>query len=298
MSSLLYRQTKDRRHRWTCGQVPQEVQPLIQYSPLCSCMASLVEMLKRAPLCGAFLLFSPLLPSLSQAVSCSPCSTDLLPVASIHDGDTLRLRDGRRLRLIGVNTPELGQGSANEPHALQAKHQLEGLVKRSGGLVSICMGSEEQDRYGRFLAHLYDRHGESINRQLLMQGAGYLIAVPPNLRNHGCYEDAEREARKENKGVWRLPMKDASGLSGVETGFHILTGYIVRVGQSRSGVWLNLDGGLALRITWDDWRRFNIDDSDSLLETELEVRGWIYHRDGKQRMRVRHTSSIRWLGGE
>lgn len=298
MSPLLYRQTKDRRHRRTCGQVPQEIQPLIQYSPLCSCMASLIEMFKRAPLCGAFLLFFPLLPSLSHAASCSPCSTELLAVASIHDGDTLRLRDGRRLRLIGVNTPELGQGVPDEPNALQAKHQLERLVKRSGGSVRICMGAEEQDRYGRFLAHLYDRHGESINRQLLMQGAGYLIAVPPNLRNHGCYRDAEREARKGNKGVWRLPMKDASRLRGIETGFHILTGYIVRVGKSRSGIWLNLEGGLALRITWDDWRRFDIDDPDSLLDARLEVRGWIYQRDGNQRMRVRHASSIRWLDGE
>ncbi|MES9969647.1 MAG: thermonuclease family protein [Candidatus Thiodiazotropha sp.] len=244
------------------------------------------------------MLFSPLLPSFSQAASCSPCRAGPLEVASIYDGDTLRLKDGRRVRLIGVNTPELGQGVANEPYALQAKQLLEGLVKGSDGLVRICPGSEERDRYGRLLAHIYDRHGESINRHLLMQGAGYLIAVPPNLRNHGCYKDAEWEARKGNKGIWRLPIKDASRLSGIESGFHILTGYIVRVGQSRSGVWLNLDGGLALRITWDDWRRFEIDDPELLMDTELEVRGWIYSRDGNQRMRVRHASSIRWLGGE
>jgi hypothetical protein len=160
------------------------------------------------------------------------------------------------------------------------------------------MDAEETDRYRRQLAHLYDRHGKSINRELLAQGAGYLIAIPPNLRNHGCYREAEKEARKRQKGVWRRPIEEASELSGNETGFHILAGYIVRVGESRSGVWLNLDGGLALRITWDDWERFGIDDPQSRHNTRIEVRGWIYRRDGNQRIRVRHPSAIRWLERE
>jgi endonuclease YncB( thermonuclease family) len=260
-------------------------------------MALLAEIFKRAPLSGAFLLFLLILPSFSLAQSCSPCSAGLSGVASIYDGDTLRLEDGRRVRLIGVNTPELGrgQGIADEPNALQAKHLLETLVERSGGSIRVCQDAEARDRYSRQLAHLYDRDGKSINRELLLQGAGYQIAVPPNLRNHGCYNDAEKKARKDRKGVWRRPIEDASELSGNETGFHLLTGYVTRVGQSRSGVWLNLDGGLALRITWGDWERFGIDDPQSLRYAPLEVRGWIYRRDGNQRIRVRHPSSIRWL---
>jgi endonuclease YncB( thermonuclease family) len=257
-------------------------------------MASLFEIIKRAPLCGAFLLLAPLIPAFSLAASCTPCDLGPFQVASVYDGDTLRLADGRRIRLIGVNTPELDQGKEDGSKALQAKHLLERLVRQSGGSVNLCMGAEEQDSYNRYLAHLYTHNGESINRQLLRQGAGYLIAVPPNLRNHGCYREAEREARKGRQGVWRLPLQDASRLNGKETGFHILTGYIIRVGESRSGVWLNLEGGLALRITWNDWRRFDIDDPGSLLYAGLEVRGWIYHRGGNQRMRVRHPSSIHW----
>lgn len=258
-------------------------------------MALLAEIFKRAPLCGAFLLFSLFTPSYSFAESCSPCPSDLIDVASIHDGDTLRLKDGRRVRLIGVNTPELGQGSVDQADALQAKHLLESLVERSGGAIRVCQGVEARDRYGRLLAHLYDRNGKSINRELLMHGAGYLISIPPNLKNQACYKDAEREARKGRKGVWRHPVKAASELKGSETGFHILTGNIIRVGQSRSGVWLNLDGDLALRITWSDWERFGIDDPQSLRDASLEVRGWIYRRNGNQRISVRHPSSIRWL---
>jgi endonuclease YncB( thermonuclease family) len=258
----------------------------------------LAEIFNRAPLYGAFLLFLLLPSSFSRADSCSPCSADLIDVASVYDGDTLRLDDGRRVRLIGVNTPELGRGRADEVNALQAKQLLETLVERGSGSIRVCQDAEATDRYGRLLAHLYDRDGKSINHELLAQGAGYLISIPPNLKNHGCYKDAEREARKRRKGVWRFPIKAVSELSGNESGFHILTGNIVRVGQSRSGVWLNLDGGLALRITWSDWDRFGIDDPQSLHDTPLEVRGWIYRRHGNQRIRVRHPSAIRWLERE
>jgi endonuclease YncB( thermonuclease family) len=266
-------------------------------------MALLTEIFKRAPFCGAFLLLSPIIiPAFCYAESCTPCHSGLIAVDAVYDGDTLRLEDGRRIRLIGVNTPELGQGAPDQPDAVEAKQLLERLVERSDSAIRICMDAEQRDRYGRQLAHLYDRHGNSINRELLIQGVGYQIAVPPNLRNHGCYKDAEREARKGEKGVWRHPIKAASELNGNETGFHILYGQITRVGQSRGAVWLNLGGGLAIRITWDDWQRFGIDDPLSLRDTTLEVRGWIYHRHGNQRIRVRHPSSIvyraqSWKGG-
>jgi endonuclease YncB( thermonuclease family) len=259
-------------------------------------MALLSEIFKKAPLCGAFFLSFQFLPSFCNAESCSPCDSPLIEVDSVYDGDTLRLKDGRRIRLIGVNTPELGDGATDQPNAVAAKQLLQRLVADSGGAIRFCMDAEHQDRYGRRLAHLYDSDAKSINRELLLQGLGYRIAIPPNLRNQDCYETAEREARKKKIGVWRRPPKAASELKGSETGFHILTGYITRVGKSRSALWLNLDGGLAIRITWDDWQRFAIDDPQQLLHSPLEVRGWIYHRRGKQRIRVRRVSAIRWLG--
>ena len=41
------------------------------------------------------------------AARASEAATD---VASVSDGDTLTLRDGRRIRLIQIDTPELGSG--------------------------------------------------------------------------------------------------------------------------------------------------------------------------------------------
>ncbi|MES9991546.1 MAG: thermonuclease family protein [Candidatus Thiodiazotropha sp.] len=258
-------------------------------------LIGIVDQIQKAPLRGAFLLFISLSSLNVHAASCSPCDSRPLEVAHVHDGDTLRLKDGRKLRLIGVNTPELGNGVDPEPGALAAKQLLETLVNRGGGRVRVCLDADAEDRYGRTLAHIYGPRGESITHQLLKLGAGHHVVIPPNLRNLRCYQEAEREAREGASGIWRLPIRDTSQLRGDESGFHILTGRVVRIGRSRSGLWLNLEGGLALRITWDDWNRFHIEEADLLLDARIEVRGWIYHRKGSQRMRVRHPASIRWL---
>lgn len=265
-------------------------------------MALLVEIakvFKRAPQCGAFLMLlslSSLSPPIANAASCTPCRGKLYEVTSVYDGDTLHLRDGRTIRLIGINTPELGRlGADDDPGAQRAKQALERLVDLSDRQVKVCAGVKSRDRYRRQLAHLYTKQGDNINRQLIQLGVGYAIAVPPNLKNLACYATAENRARVAGLGVWGRSVQEASSLRGDETGFHLLRGYIIRVGQSRSGVWLNLEGGLALRITWDDWKSFAIEDPESLLYSLLEARGWIYLRNGQQRLRVRHAASVRWM---
>ncbi|MEJ2612976.1 MAG: thermonuclease family protein [Candidatus Thiodiazotropha sp.] len=254
---------------------------------------------KKALLCGAFLL-SALLSFVTShsaiADGCLPCRGKLYKVSRIVDGDTLVLKNSQRIRLIGINTPELGhQGGKDQPGARVARDYLQKLVDRSGGLIHICSGKERQDRYGRQLAHISDRDGHNMARLLLQQGMGYAIAVPPNISNLTCYFDAESKARDAKLGVWATPLTNAAELRGKEAGFYHLEGRIVRVGQSRSAVWLNLEGGLALRITRKDWAAFKIDDPESLVGERLEVRGWIYQHKGAQRIRVRHPSAIQWL---
>ncbi|MCG8487793.1 MAG: thermonuclease family protein [Chromatiales bacterium] len=255
---------------------------------------------EKAPQCGAFLfvlLFCLLiLPVSLKASGCQPCNADLQPVARVIDGDTLLMRSGDKLRLIGINTPELGHwGKPGEPGAQAAKALLQRLVRESGGRLALCPGVEKQDRYGRQLVHLSDNNRQSIAAQLLRQGVGWAIAVPPNLVNNGCYFAAESRARREQLGIWKNPPALASGLRGDETGFHHLRGRIVRVGESRSAVWVNLEGGLALRITWKDWDAFRIDDPQALVGRDVEARGWLYKRKGEQRLRIRHPSSLRLL---
>jgi endonuclease YncB( thermonuclease family) len=246
---------------------------------------------------GAFLLFCGLLLFSLKAISqegCEPpADAERVEVGSVLDGDTLRLKDGRDIRLIGIDTPELGRdGRPDMPGAMAAKGALLRLVKQSRNQLYLRQGREEFDRHRRNLAHLYTQKGDNLTAELLTQGLGYQIAIPPNLRHLSCYRKAEAGARARSLGLWRNPILKARELTGDETGFHILRGEVIRVGRSRSALWLNLDGGVAIRITWDDWAGFSLSDPDLLLGREIAFRGWLYIRKGEQRVRIRHPSAI------
>ncbi|MGD8588029.1 MAG: thermonuclease family protein [Chromatiales bacterium] len=255
---------------------------------------------QKAPQCGAFLLLWLVCTMAGVAsASCDPFTGgEELEVAHVYDGDTLKLADGRNIRLIGINTPEMGRdGNIDEAGAQQALDRLESLVLASDQRVHLMVGEQQTDRYGRQLAHLYGRGGNNITELLLREGLGYVIAFPPNLRNLACYEAAESMARKARRGLWRsesVPL-DVQQLSTQEDGFRLIRGRVGRIGKSRRSLWLNLEQGPALRIDLRDWQAFPDLEPDALAGRRLEVRGWLYHRKGQQRMQVRHPSAIQWL---
>lgn len=70
---------------------------------------------------------------LSGAQAFCPVPSGLASVAvqRVVDGDTLRLSDGRSVRMIGLNTPELGkQGRSDEPFAVAARKRLKPWWRR------------------------------------------------------------------------------------------------------------------------------------------------------------------------
>jgi endonuclease YncB( thermonuclease family) len=71
-----------------------------------------------------------------SALARADCAADrideLARVARVHDGDTVVLHDGRKLRLIGINTPELPrEDSPGQPFAQEARAALATLLARS-----------------------------------------------------------------------------------------------------------------------------------------------------------------------
>ncbi|HKJ23067.1 MAG TPA: thermonuclease family protein, partial [Gammaproteobacteria bacterium] len=97
------------------------------------------------------------------ADTCGPSRVDARAhVAYVYDGDTVRLDDGRRIRLIGVDTPEIAHdGNPAQPFALAARQFLIDLLHQSGGDVRLRYGPERKDHYHRTLAHLYLPDGQS-----------------------------------------------------------------------------------------------------------------------------------------
>jgi endonuclease YncB( thermonuclease family) len=159
--------------------------------------------LKKASLSGAFFVCALLYQGFLVAAmdECRPCQGKLLDVRRVVDGDTLLLNQGDYVRLIGINTPELGRdGDKDEEGAQSAKRALEAMVEESGGQVYLCSGIEQRDRFGRLLAHLSGKNGQDIVYQLIRQGHGHAIAVPPNLNALECRLSAETLARDDRFG--------------------------------------------------------------------------------------------------
>ncbi|UYP30037.1 thermonuclease family protein [Pseudomonas sp. Z8(2022)] len=247
--------------------------------------------LKKASLAGAF--FVSLL-CVDQAQAFCPQRLDLAQIAvrQVVDGDTVRLVDGRSIRLIGINTPELGRkGRSDEPYAVQARRRLQALVDASDGRVGLLYGKQRKDRYGRTLAHLYDRQGRNLEAQLLGEGLGFMVVVAPNSALVSCHVQAERQARSQRLGLWRsAQVKSAGQLSG--GGFALLGGRITGVQRNRGGLWIDLDGGRVLRVAPEMLDEFDVHALQKLKGRRVEARGWVIDRQSRGGLK---SGQARWM---
>jgi len=137
---------------------------------------------------------------------CLPESVDeYVSVHSIVDGDTIRLTDRKLVRMIGLNTPEIGHdGAVSQPLAGAAKEFLTTLVS-SGQRFGLVYESDVKDRHGRRLAHVLVHNGDTWQnaQQLLLEnGLAFWIAIPPNTGFLECYQVAEATAQKKRLGLW------------------------------------------------------------------------------------------------
>ncbi|MCD2184562.1 thermonuclease family protein [Rhizobium sp. TRM96647] len=111
--------------------------------------------------------------------------------ARAADGDTLTL-DGRRIRLSGMDAPELTQVCRREEAewycGASARSHLAEMLRR-GDIACSLIGT---DKYNRTLARC--RIGEEdVGERMVRDG----LAV-----SYGDYEEAESLARQERKGLW------------------------------------------------------------------------------------------------
>ncbi|WP_372797031.1 thermonuclease family protein [Litorivivens sp.] len=229
----------------------------------------------------------------AQADCIPPSSLQPATLESVVDGDTLRLTDGRLVRLIGVNTPEIGRdGAPHQPYAVAAARAVRQWL---GKTVWLAPGHEPTDRYGRTLAAVYrDRDKKHLGEYLLQQGLGWQVSVPPNLRDVACLRAAELAARRSERGVWRMPeILRAKSLTPADAGFKRVTGRVTRVSPSRRALWIELDSALSLRLDKRDQVHFRGVDMQSLVGQELTVRGWLIYRDRHRAQYPAHMMVLR-----
>lgn len=245
----------------------------------------------------AFFVLAALCVARVAAQECAP-SGPLQPVRVdyVIDGDTFALKDGRHVRLIGINAPETGHGDrSGEPLGAAAKGELAKLLPR-GSMTYLQLGDEPRDRYGRQLAHVFRSEAgarverfESVEATLLRDGLAQHIAIPPNTDFADCLAAAERTARTAGRGLWReayFAPRDARTLSVADAGYRRVRVKIEAVHRDRHGWWLETGGPLVLRLDDRDAAGFTVKPKDWIGKT-LVVRGWVRDRSADKSVRQR-----------
>ena len=151
-----------------------------------------------APATGTCSSTSPIYPSL-------PKGAQEYPVRNVYDGDTLTLEDERRIRFLGVDTPELKE---KQPFAQEAKDYTKGHCHKK----SIYLVSEGKDHYDRILGWIYvqvDGGGGGgylcVNEGLVAEGLAYAYTPKKDDRpfNWDKLVTLQSQARTSRKGVWK-----------------------------------------------------------------------------------------------
>ena len=217
-------------------------------------------------------------------------------VERVYDGDTVQLEDGRKIRLLGINTPEVKhRNQATEAGGEAAKLWLSDKLKKQK--VRLQSDAEQTDKYKRTLAHLFTENKEHINVQLVELGLAAVNIYPPNLLYVKELVEAGQRAEQAKRGIWQqteyaaIPVDrlDSNGHSG----WSRLVGKVSVIRSSRKYVYLEFSDAFQVRIE-KKWLSL-FPDLDSYRGKSLEVRGWLNKNQGGWSMLIRHPSAMKVL---
>ena len=134
-----------------------------------------------------------------------PLAEATYAVRRVVDGDTLLLKDGRYVRLIGVDTPETKKENHSvEPFGPEATQFTENFIR--GKPVLFRLDHERLDQHGRTLAYVYV-DGKMLNEELLRVGlarARTRFNYAESMKKK--FRAAENEARQNRRGIWSQGM--------------------------------------------------------------------------------------------
>lgn len=215
-------------------------------------------------------------------------------VTHIIDGDTVVLENGDKIRLIGINTPEVeSRFTRAEAGGELARSWLQNRLHSAE--VWLEYDAEQLDKYDRKLAHLFLASGEYLNASLLAQGLAMLTLTPPNLRYSQSLITAQQQAQTANKGIWQRTEFAPKKLADLEPGrdYRGWQRWLVtpsRINETRKYMNLVVSDHFVIKIAKSHQSYFP--SLTTYLKQPLEVRGWLRRRGNEHFMIVQHPSAI------
>src|SRR5882757_10734589 len=170
------------------------------------------------------------------AAGCSFEPQDEGRVAAVIDGRTLRLQDGREVRLAGiepVTTERSNRGSA----------ALSAIVANRD--VTLSGEDDTPDRYGRQPAFAFIASSDTpVQNLLLAQGEALVSGTVTGKDCAAALLAAEAEARRAKRGIWADPaaIKNAESPGDILAGigrFTVVEGKVLSVRQAGATTYLN-----------------------------------------------------------
>ncbi len=226
-------------------------------------------------------------------------------VADVIDAETLRLADGRVLRLAGIVVPMPAAG-ADGRYAEAASRSLALLVQDRP--VVFAFGARRMDRHGRFLAQVW-RAGENgaedawLQAALLADGFARVATTPDNLLLVNDMLRVEDGARRARRGLWgdtAYRVRTPEDAGAVLDSFQIVEGRVLAVAIRRRAGYLNFGADYrtdftlslsreALRLM----RQANVDPM-ALQGSRVRARGWLRSFNGPL-IEITHPEQIEVL---
>ena len=231
-----------------------------------------------APILAA--AFLPLLAcSAAGQVPCKLTDIGTATVASVRDGRTLLLADGRELRLAAIEVTD---------HSRDALQQLVG-----GRNVRLEQLGTAPDRYGRLVTFVYAENTEqSAQQAMVAQGQA---RVSGRIGNKACADvllGAEKAARKARRGLWADPNfaplrpENLTRIGAARGQFALVEGKVLSVRESGATIYLNFGRRWTKDFTVTILKRHRREfaaagiDPKQLEGRPVRVRGWIEQRNG------------------
>jgi micrococcal nuclease len=127
-------------------------------------------------------------------------------VTYVIDGDTVVLNTGDRVRMKGIDAPELHHPVIPaQRFGEEAKEYLAKQIQGKQVMLEFDSG-DSKDMYERALAYIF-LNGIDVNGDMVRMGYAYAYVFKPHKREQE-YKIYEKEARDKKRGLWNFTMKD------------------------------------------------------------------------------------------